>query len=91
MKDIRQWLDNEKNVATFLVVGFLLISAWIVSQPHDLQFEGHLKDEEAYYPWAELYLDGYYSLPMDKANGVYGYQESITVDSDAPPLQVEHT
>jgi|TARA_B100000959_G_scaffold29525_1_gene28294 hypothetical protein len=91
VKDIRQWLDNEKNVATFLVVGFLLISAWIVSQPHDLQFEGHLKDEEAYYPWAELYLDGYYSLPMDKANGVYGYQESITVDSDAPPLQVEHT
>ena len=91
MKDIRQWLDSEKNVAMILMVGFLLISTWIVSQPHNLLLEGHLKDEEGYYPWAELYLEGYYSLPMDEVNGVYGYQESISVDSEAPPLQVEHT
>jgi len=91
VKDIRQWLDSEKNVAMILMVGFLLISTWIVSQPHNLLLEGHLKDEEGYYPWAELYLEGYYSLPMDEVNGVYGYQESISVDSEAPPLQVEYT
>ncbi len=91
VEQLRQWFNTERNVAIILVIGFLFSSFWIVSQPHDLKREGHLKDEEGYYPWAELYLEGYYSLPIDKANGNYSYQESITVDSEAQPFQVKYT
>ena len=52
------------------------------SHPHGISCEGvqgqgpqvceeHLKDEEGFFAWAELYLEGKYALPVSDAGGVY--------------------
>ena len=81
-------LNRERPALTLLLLAFLLLSSWMVAQPHDLVTAGHLKDEEGYYPWAELYLDGYWSLPLQLANGDHRDEELITLESGLPPLQV---
>ena len=81
-------LDRERPALALLLVAFLLLSGWMLSQPHDLTTAGHLKDEEGYYPWAELYLDSHWSLPLQMANGDYRDEEVLTVESGLPPLQV---
>ena len=81
-------LDRERPALALLVLAFLLLSGWMLAQPHDLVAAGHLKDEEGYYPWAELYLDGYWSLPLQLANGDYRDEEVVSIDSGVPPLQV---
>ncbi|MDP6363688.1 MAG: carboxypeptidase regulatory-like domain-containing protein [Candidatus Poseidoniia archaeon] len=81
-------LDRERPALALLVLAFLLLTGWMLAQPHDLVAAGHLKDEEGYYPWAELYLDGYWSLPLQLANGDHRDEEAISIDSGVPPLQV---
>ena len=81
-------LDRERPALALLVLAFLLLSGWMLAQPHDLVAAGHLKDEEGYYPWAELYLDGYWSLPLQLTNGDYRDEEVVSIDSGVPPLQV---
>ena len=81
-------LDRERPALALLLVAFLLLSGWMLSQPHDLTTAGHLKDEEGYYPWAELYLDGHWSLPLQMTNGDYRDEEVLTIESGLPPLQV---
>ena len=43
-------LDRERPALALLVLAFLLLSGWMLAQPHDLVAAGHLKDEEGYYP-----------------------------------------
>lgn len=88
LRTVIEGLNRERPALALLLVAFLLLSGWMLSQPHDLTSAGHLKDEEGYYPWAELYLDGHWSLPLQLANGDYRDEEVLTIESGLPPLQV---
>jgi len=74
-------LDRERNSVLFLFICIIIAALIIVPLKHGVgPGEGHLKDEEGYYAWAVLYKDGYFSLPIDKAEGEYYYHETISID-----------
>ena len=75
------FLEKERNSLLILAICIIIAALIIVPLKHGIApGEGHLKDEEGYYAWAVLYKNGYYSLPIDKAEGEYHYHESISID-----------
>ncbi|MDI6916369.1 MAG: hypothetical protein QMC80_01070 [Thermoplasmatales archaeon] len=74
-------LDSEQHSLLVLFACFIIAAVIIVPLKHGVNpGEGHIKDEEGYYAWAVLYSDGYYSLPLDKAEGEYHYHETVSID-----------
>lgn len=74
-------LDSERRSLLVLFVCLIIATIIIVPLKHGVNTgEGHIKDEEGYYAWAVLYNDGYYSLPIDKAEGEYHYHETVSID-----------
>ena len=64
------------------IVVVVLILAIVWSNPHGISCENnangrgqtceeHLKDEEGFFAWAELYLEGKFALPVSEARGSY--------------------
>lgn len=90
-RELWAWVNREQIATPALAVVFLLLSAWMVSLPHDIEQQGHLKDEEGYYAWALLYRDGYWSLPLELADGDYRSEETLSIDPEAPLLNVTCT
>jgi len=88
LREFWAFVNREKTATQLLVAAFLLLSVYMVGLPHDLEIKGHLKDEEGYYPWAELYLEGHYSLPLELVTGHYESVERFTVDTGASMLEV---
>jgi len=73
-------LKKERYFVLFLALLIALAGVIIVPLDHDVDQDGHLKDEEGFYSWAELYNDGYYSLPIEEAKGEYNYKQSFSTD-----------
>lgn len=82
---------NEERAVLLLVICFLAVSIYVHSFEHGVERGvGHLKDEEGYYGWAELYTEGYYSIPLDEARGFYHYDSTFSTEEGADDIVLHH-
>ncbi len=80
-KDPRGRAINKERCILFVILTFVIISMYIHTIEHGVESsQPHLKDEEGYYGWAELYTDGYYSIPLDEAEGRYFYESVFSTE-----------
>ena len=81
---------NRERTIILLIIVFIIISLKIWSIEHGVNNgEPHLKDEEGFYGWAELYAEGYYSIPLDEAKGMYLYTSVFTTEKKADLVDIE--
>ena len=81
---------NKERAILLLVFFFIVISVYIKSIDHGIRNgEPHLKDEEGFYGWAELYAEGYYSIPLDEAKGRYLYTSIFTTEKKSDKVDIE--
>ncbi|MDP6156826.1 MAG: hypothetical protein QF682_11945 [Candidatus Thermoplasmatota archaeon] len=74
---------NRQRAILFLFIVFIVVTIYIRGFEHGVEGEKpHLKDEEGFYGWAELYTEGYYSIPLQEARGTYYYDTVFTTKSD---------
>jgi len=74
---------NRQRAILLLFIVFIAVTIYIRGFEHGIEGETpHLKDEEGFYGWAELYTEGYYSIPIDEARGTYHYDTVFTTKSD---------
>jgi len=75
---------NERRAFILLIIIYLISSVVIISLPHDVERNGEMvhgtvPDEWAFYDWAEIYLDGRLTVPVDELEGRYGSAYQFTV------------
>ena len=75
-KPDRGILQQERFYVIILIIIFYILGGIVLSLEHGLSYEEpHLKDEEGFYPWAEHYTEGIYSIPIDEVDGRYQYNQ----------------
>ncbi len=74
---------NRQRVILVLFIVFIAVTIYIRGFEHGIEGgKPHLKDEEGFYGWAELYTEGYYSIPLQEARGTYHYDTVFTTKSE---------
>ena len=84
-------LVNRERAILLLVIAFIITSIYIHGFDHGVGTgEPHLKDEEGYYGWAELYTEGYYSIPLDEVRGTLHYETTFSTDAQTGQFDLDH-
>ena len=82
---------NRERAILLLVIAFVITSIYIHGFDHGVGTgEPHLKDEEGYYGWAELYTEGYYSIPLDEVRGTLHYETTFSTDVQTGQFDLDH-
>ncbi len=81
---------QEPFFVVMVLMFFIILSYMILSLEHGMdKNEPHLKDEEGFYPWAELYTEGIYSIPIDDARGNYFDENRISINRLGTEISID--